>query len=393
LGMGSGLMNVISEAHGQDDRQAAQNYVSSAFFLMSLMAFFLLAVFITAYQFIPWAGVFNVKSSQAAREAGPAMAILVCCFAVNLPLGVAQRVQMGYQEGYLNSLWQGLGSIIGLVGILLVIYLQAGLYWLVLAVGGSQVIAAGLNGLALFRYNRPWLFPRFRSFTAASARRILHIGLLFFVLQIVGVITLQADNLIIAQMLGLNEVSQYAVVWQLFLVVPNLLAMVLMPLWPAYGEAIVRKDAFWVKKTFKRSLILTFSVNVPVAILLVASGTQILHVWIGQQINPPLLLLLGMGMFVCLNSIGGPLAALLNGANVITFQVVCAVLMGLAKLAISIVLILWLGLSGIILGTVIAAIICIYIPSAFYLSRWFSSFETSCLLDSDKAQRLETYPC
>ena len=133
---------------------------------------------------------------------------------------------------------------------------------------------------------------------------------------------------------------------------------------------------------------MTFSINVPVAILLVASGTQILHVWIGPQINPSLLLLLGMGMFVCLTSIGGPLAALLNGANVITFQVVCAVLMGLAKLAISIVLIHWLGLPGIILGTVIAAIVFIYIPSAFYLPRWFSSFETSCLPDSGKPSDL-----
>jgi O-antigen/teichoic acid export membrane protein len=267
------------------------------------------------------------------------------------------------------------------------------LFWLVLAVGGSQVIATGLNGLALFRSKRPWLLPRIRSVTAASAKRILHIGLLFFVLQLAGVFMIQADNLIIAQMLGLSQVSQYAVVWQLFLFAPNLLAMVLMPLWPAYGEAIARKDALWVKKTFKRSLILTFSVNVPAAIFLIAFGQQILHIWIGPQINPSFLLLLAMGMFVCLNSLAGPLAALFNGANVITFQVICAIITGIGKLAISIVLIHWLGLPGIILGTVIAAILFIYIPSAFYLPRWFSTFEASCIPDGRKVSRLGTYSC
>ncbi len=375
LGLGNGLINTISEAHGQDDRQAAQNFVSSAFFLLSLMAFFLLAVFALAYQFIPWVSVFNVKSSQAASEGGPAMAILVCCFAVNLPLGVVQRVQMGYQEGYVNSLWQCLGSITGLIGILSVVYLQGALYWLVLAVGGSQVMAAGLNWLALFKYQRPWLHPRFRFFTTASARRMLHIGLLFFVLQIMGVITMQADNLIIAQMLGLNEVSQYAVVWQLFLFPHNLLAMVLIPLWPAYGEAIARGDFRWVKQTWIRAVWLSFAVNTPAVLILLGFGKQILHLWVGPQINPTLPLLAGMGLFIMLTSIGGPCAMLLNGANVIKFQVVCALLTVPAKLAMSIGLVRIIGIPGVIFGTVVAQILFVYLPLAWFVPRLFATMQ------------------
>jgi O-antigen/teichoic acid export membrane protein len=377
LGMGNGLMNAIARAHGKDDRQAAQNYVSSAFFLLSLMSVLVLGAFALAYSFIPWTAVFNIKSSLAVREVGPAVAILVCCFALNMPLGIVQRIQMGYQEGYVNSLWQGLGSVIGLIGILLVVYLQAGLFWLVLAVGGSQVIAAGLNGLTLFRSKRPWLLPRIRSVTAASAKRILHIGLLFFVLQLAGVFMIQADNLIIAQMLGLSQVSQYAVVWQLFLFAPNLLAMALMPLWPAYGEAIARKDALWVKKTFKRSLILTFSVNIPSAIFLIAFGQQILHVWIGSQINPSLGLLIGMGVYILLNSIGGPCAMLLNGANVIKFQVVCALLAAVAKVGMSIGLARVIGLPGVIFGTVAAQVLFILLPTAWFIPRFFATIQNN----------------
>jgi O-antigen/teichoic acid export membrane protein len=375
LGMGSGLMNAISGAHGKDDRQAAQNFVSSAFFLLSMMSVLVLAAFALAYSFIPWTGVFNIKSSLAAREVGPAMAILVCCFALNMPLGVVQRIQMGYQEGYVNSLWQGLGSVIGLIGILLVVYLQAGLYWLVLAVGGSQVIAAGLNGLALFRSKRPWLFPRFRRVTAAAARRILHLGLLFFVLQVVGVITIQADNLIIAHMLGLNEVSQYAVVLQLFMFAPNLLSMVLMPLWPAYGEAIARGDISWVKKTWFRSISISFAVNTSAVLILIIFGKQIVHLWVGPQINPSLGLLMVMGLYILLNSIGGPCAMLLNGANVIKFQVICALFVGLAKLPISIGLVRMMGLPGVILGTATALLLFVYLPMVWFLPRFFADLQ------------------
>lgn len=34
LGMGLGLMNAVSEAHGQEDRLAAERYVSSGFFML-----------------------------------------------------------------------------------------------------------------------------------------------------------------------------------------------------------------------------------------------------------------------------------------------------------------------------------------------------------------------
>ena len=140
LGMGNGLLNAISEAHGNDDRQAALNYVSSGFFMLLGVALLIVLVFILAYPFVPWPTVFNIKSKLAAQEAGPAMAAFVVIFALNLPLGVVQRVQMGYQEGYQTSLYQCLGSIFGLIAVLLVIYVEGGLAWLVLAMAGGPVL-------------------------------------------------------------------------------------------------------------------------------------------------------------------------------------------------------------------------------------------------------------
>ena len=49
LGMGSGLMNAISEADGQDDRLAAERYVSSGFFMLSAVALIILVGFAAAF--------------------------------------------------------------------------------------------------------------------------------------------------------------------------------------------------------------------------------------------------------------------------------------------------------------------------------------------------------
>jgi O-antigen/teichoic acid export membrane protein len=180
LGMGLGLMNAVSEAHGREDRQAAVNSVSSGFVMLSTMALVILTGFALTYPFIPWPKLFNVKSQLAVQEAGPAMAVFVVCFALNLPLGVVQRVQLGYQEGFLNSLWESGGKVLGLLGLLLVIYLQAGLVWLVLAVAGAPVLAWLFNSLVLFGFRRPWLRPRWRQATWTFAVKIFRIGIMFF---------------------------------------------------------------------------------------------------------------------------------------------------------------------------------------------------------------------
>src|SRR5208337_4634406 len=80
LGMGNGLLNAIAAAHGRDDIESEQKYVSSAFFVLFGIAVFLLGLFGLAYPFVPWPRVFNVSSPLAAREAGPAVVVFLVCF-------------------------------------------------------------------------------------------------------------------------------------------------------------------------------------------------------------------------------------------------------------------------------------------------------------------------
>jgi len=127
LGMGNGLLNAVSDANGRGDVVVARRYVASGFYLLFGIAAILVAAFALAYPWIPWPHVFNVGSTAAIKEAGPAMVVLVVCLALNLPLGVVQRVQLAYQEGYVGNLWQAAGSLMTLTGVLLAIHFRGGL--------------------------------------------------------------------------------------------------------------------------------------------------------------------------------------------------------------------------------------------------------------------------
>ena len=352
LGIGNGLLNVLSEAYAKNDRAAARRYVASAAVILGVLAIALLIVFAGLYPLVPWPRLFNVSSDLAAREAGPATAVLAGCFAVNILLGVVQRVQMGLQEAYANHVWQGIGAIFGLLGLLAVIHLEAGLPWLVLAVAGGPILAQLFNGIVLFGLKKSWLRPRLRNAEAADARLILKTGLLFFVLQLASVVGYQSDNIIIAQLLGAGQVSQYAIPMKLVMFVPMLLGFVYMALWPAYGESIARGETAWVRRTLVASILLGLSVNVPAVVGLVWLGKDILRLWVGGEIMPSITLLAGLGLWSVIFSVSVALAMVMNAFNVVKFQVLCATAMAGSNIALSIFFVDLIGLPGAVLVSV-----------------------------------------
>jgi O-antigen/teichoic acid export membrane protein len=211
LGIGNGLLNAISDANGRDDRESARGYISSAWFMLAGLGALAGLAFVILYPIIPWARIFNLTSPEIIAEAGPATAVFVVCFLLNMPLTLVQRVQMGYQEGLTNSLWLAFGNILGLVALLVAIQARAGLTWLVLAMAGAPVFATLLNNIVMFGVRRQWLRPRLSSITRGTARKIVSVGFLFFVLQVAVAAAYSSDNIVVAQILGPEGVTQYSV--------------------------------------------------------------------------------------------------------------------------------------------------------------------------------------
>ena len=369
LGIGNGLLNAIAEANGRNDRELAQEHISSTFFLLTAIASFLGIIFAVVYSHIPWSRLYNVTSPDAIAEAGPVTAIFVGCFLLSMPLGVVQRVQIGYQEGFIDNLWVALGKIISLIGVVIAIALQGHLSVLVLALVGGPVLALMLNSLFLFGIKRPWLRPEISKITKESIQRVSHLGFLFFVLQIVGAIAYSSNSLILAQVLGPTAVAQYAVAAQLFSFTPLILNTILNPLWPAYGEALARGDHLWIQKTFRRSIKIGLLVNVLPSIFLLIFGQLTINLWTGVSIVAEPLLLLSLAIWTILNSFNTPIAMLVNGVNLIRFLAVCGTFMAISNLILSIFLTERIGLSGVVWGSIISQSLMVILPSLIYIPR------------------------
>lgn len=369
LGVGNGLLNAVAQASGKDDRGGIKAYVSSGFLTLSGVAIVILLVFAAIYKVVEWPKVFNVKSVEAGAEAGPALAVFVVCFALAIPMGIVQRVQLGLQRGFLASLWQCLASVLGLLGVLLAIELKASLPWLVMAYVGTPLLAAMVNTVIYFGWTASAICPSWRSASVLASKRILKTGVLFLVLQIVVAVAYTSDGIIVAQLLGASAVADYAVPEKMFGVGSSILAMMLAPLWPAYGEALARGDHGWVRKTLKRSLYIGILASALVSSVLVLAGPRIMQLWVGGLMTPSLALLLGLGVWKVFETGGNALAVYLNGANVVGVQVVISIAMAITSVGLKLVLIPKLGVAGVPWATTIAFFVCAVIPYSFILPK------------------------
>lgn len=373
LGIGNGLLTLISETDGSGDREAAQRYVSSAFCMLSSVAILITAVTLVAYPYVKWQGMFHVVSPEAIRDSGPTFLVLIGCFALNMPLGITLRIQSGYQEGYTANLWSTFGSLLALAAVVFAIHLHAGLPWLVLGFAGAPVFALLLNTIWLFARGKPWLRPSLRSVHFESGVKLFRMGILFFVLQVSLAVGFQSDSLVIARVLGAEQVALYSLTARIFSTLPVLLTFMLTPLWPAYGEAFARGDIAWLRRALYRSLSLSVLVAVLINTVLLFTGRAILKIWIGPQIVPSFALLIGLAISQTLFAVYTPLSVLLNGLKILRPQAICFASMAVVNITASVYLTHRIGISGVVYGSIIAQVLCMVTPAAIFLPRLLNS--------------------
>jgi O-antigen/teichoic acid export membrane protein len=367
LGIGNGLMNVISQAYGKDDRPLAKEYVTSALALMLCIAAFLAIAGAVGYPLLPWLRLFNVKSEAVAAEGAKAFLVLYGSFVVSIPLGVIMRAQAGLQKGYASQMVNAAGSVLSLGAMLVVIWLRGSLAWLVFASVFAGIVANMFNGWLLF-WQHPWLTPSWHAYRGRSANKIFKLGLMFFVMQCAFAVAFSSDNIVIAQVLGAAAVAAYAVPQKLFSTVSMLVTLGILPLWPAYGEALARGDVAWMRKTFLNSLWLALAITISLGTLLAIAGPWILRVAVGKSLQAPMPLLVTLAVWGVVAAVSGVTSMLLNGAGVMKGQTIAAVIASLSNLALSIFFTRRLGVMGVCLGSILAQTF-ITLPVCFFLIR------------------------
>jgi O-antigen/teichoic acid export membrane protein len=240
---------------------------------------------------------------------------------------------------------------------LIVLQANGGLPLLAAALSIPPVLMSIINGIVLFLGKRHDLMPSVEAIDWVTSRKLLQVGGMLFVMQVAISIGMQADNVVIARLLGSSAVATYAVPAKLFNIVNSVLVMLSGAIWPAYADAVARGDGAWIRRTFMRISATGTIITVICAGLFVLCGEQIVTVWVGSDFHISRLLLIVFAVQCVLYAYLQPIGFLLNGLARYRIQALCAALMAPANIGLSIILVVRLGVVGAVLGSVIAQLL------------------------------------
>ena len=130
---------------------------------------------------------------------------------------------------------------------------------------------------------------------------------------------------------------------------------------------MTRGDGVWVRRTLVRTLLLTLLLTIMPTAVLVVWGKQIIGLWVGDAVTPSYWLLGGLGVWTMLSGLGATVAIFLNGASILRFQAVCAILMAASALLLEILFSRAWGVEAVPWALVLAYTVFSVIPIVIYV--------------------------
>jgi O-antigen/teichoic acid export membrane protein len=337
FGFGNGTMNLIAAARGRGAHDEIVTIWIEGTRVLSRVALILAGLALIAVPLVPWHHVLGMPASEAAA-CRTAAAVVLASIVIAIPLNLAARVQLGLGRGDRAFRWQTLGQLLAIFAVIACAHAHATLATLTAAAVATPLLGALGNTLQLRHTQRATSVAIFKTSHKGVATRIRHEGLQFFVLQLAGALAFSSDLPLISAIRGPVDAGAYAIIQKLFSIIPIGLSLLWVPLWPIYRQALAAGDHAWVFRTLRRSLILAIVLAGGGAAVLALGFKQVTTLWLHKPLMVSNVVLAGFVVWSLLEACGAALAAFLNAASIMRYQVIIGIVFGascvIAKFAI-----------------------------------------------------------
>ncbi len=370
LGQNSVLMTRLA-AVAHSDRKAASRVFSSSLLLVGLSSGSLLLALVTLGPFLDWSRILNTIGEPAGLMAGPLTIAALSVSIISLPSLLGGFSVFSYQRGDLVHKSMSAGNAISVAAVTTAIVIKAPI-WVAAALTLTGPLAGGLAlwGLGLTKGLIPR--PRLEHSCPGVLREMASAGGLFFLIDAATVILLRSPEVISAQLHGTGAVGPLASVGRLLVVLLAIYQAVLMPFWPALGEAFHQGDVEWVKRIARRTGIWVIVIWMGGVLGLVVFGAIFVRLFTGSQdYSTP-----GLIAVACAQSLGQGLwtwlSVLMGALSLQRQQVKAAAIAALSYLPLALFAGTHAGPAGVAAAQAAALILCGFPAGLFLLTRHLS---------------------
>ncbi len=250
LGLGIGLTTQLSN---RKPESCPKTIATSAFFLLSFVGLVVLLLTFALVNMFPFGNFLKVSSTELIDDANVALRIIAIFSALTMVLNIGGPILNGNQRGDLASLSALIGSLAGCSLIFLAATARVSFPTMCTAMSASLLLPALIQCFAAYHSGLLSLSRRYFSFKLATESAKL--GATYFLIQLASGLFLQSGPLLVAHYFSASYASKYDVACRALIIVYALISAMMVPLWPAVGDAIAKKDRQWLKAAFQRSFL------------------------------------------------------------------------------------------------------------------------------------------
>ena len=329
MGLANGFRNRYAEAKAKNDLQLARQYVSTTYFLISLIMGGVAIIISLVAPLINWAELLNIDSSYN-DELHKVVVILVMVFCVNLIVNIFTKLLIADQLPAGASIITFVGQLFSLVAIVLLKQLAEGsLILLAFFFSSVPPLLTLIVSMIMFHTKRYRdVRPSWSHINLKLGKSIIGIGIKFFVIQIMLVVIVQLINLIISRNVGPIAVTQYNVAYKYFSILLMLAGLIMAPFWSAYTDAYSRKDYCWMRSTITK--IDRYAIlMVVLAVLFIFCSDLFFRLWVGSEVEIPINISVAIAVFCLLQTTGFVYMNVVNGLGKVQIQMCIFISFGL----------------------------------------------------------------
>lgn len=351
IGFGNGLRNKLTEALANGETTLARKYISTTYAILILIILIILVLFLIINPFLDWTKILNTQADMASELSKLAVMVFIS-FCIQFVLQLLTIVITSDQKPAKTAFINLLGNILTLIIIFILTKSTKGsLLYLGATLSFTPILV--LLSASFWYYKREYkeYTPGLKYVDFSYAKSLMALGIKFFIISICAVIIFQTNNIIIAQLLGPNEVTSYNIANRYFGIILTLFSILMTPFWSAFTEAHSKKDYTWIKKTINKLQVI-WLVTVLFTIIMLLVSNIIYSFWIGKEVLIPFQVSLLVAVYVLLYNWQMIYLHFLNGLGKVQIQLFSLLFMAILNVPLAVILGRQLGILGIILSSI-----------------------------------------
>lgn len=356
IGFTPGLQNKLTEAIALGDQERGKRLVSSTYAILAFIFIPLMLLLFLVIPWINWCGFLNIDQKYQS-DVVMTMYPLVACFCIQMVLKTLTTVISAYQKTAFSTLFTVSANVLSLI---IIFYLphftQPSLFALSMAISTTPIFVLIIATIWLYGTKYKSVRPAIRFVDYDIAKNIFSLGGRFFIIQVQGIILFQCTNVLISNIASPTDVTVYNIAYKYLCAAVMFYSIFMGPLWPAFTDAYTKKDFAWMQRMYKKMTMVCMLVIAALIVMVIASPI-VYHIWIKDKVEVPLIMTIGVAVYLSLHSWRQLQDTLINGIGKIKLSTYVSCLGLFVHIPLAFLLGRYFSALGVVLSMIIINLI------------------------------------